>query len=210
MERVATFGERLKEIMAEKNISFRKLSDMVHYTPQTLNRYALGHRTPLLPAVLTIAEALGVDERWLEGYDVPKINHTPPGEWMVPIVGDIAAGHPIAADEMIEGWEPAQIPSPEGYVYLRVKGDSMINAGINDGDLVLIREQNVADNGDIVACIVDSEFATLKRFAQRGDIIVLQAENPQYSPIIIPATDFNEGYAKIVGVAEKLVRNLRK
>ena len=131
-----------------------------------------------------------------------------PGEKMVPVLGTIRAGGPIVARENIEGWEPADVSDPSAYFYLRVEGDSMINAGICPDDKVLIRRQNTAESGQIVACIVDGEAATLKRFRRQGDFVILQPENSAYEPRIIPTREFELGSAVILGVAEKLVRNL--
>ena len=84
----------------------------------------------------------------------------------------------------------------------------MIGAGIRPGDLVLMRRQEAAESGQIVACLVDGEAATLKRFRQQGDMIMLQPENPDYEPRFLSAQDFELGNACIVGVAVRLGRDL--
>lgn len=84
----------------------------------------------------------------------------------------------------------------------------MINAGIRDGDLVLLRRQESAENGQIVACLLDGADATLKRLRVQRDMAILQPENPAYEPRIIPLRDFGTGAARIVGVAVRLVRDL--
>lgn len=104
----------------------------------------------------------------------------------VPILGSIAAGAPILADQYIEDTFPLPldiVDESDDVFMLRVKGDSMINAGIFDGDLVAIRRQNVANNGEIVAAMLDGE-ATVKRFFRDGRAIRLVAENPAYEPIV--------------------------
>jgi SOS regulatory protein LexA len=126
----------------------------------------------------------------------------------LPIIGAIPAGVPVLATENIEGYDYADVPESEDYFFLRVKGDSMINAKIYDGDLVLIKMQPCADDGQIVACIVNGEEATLKRFRCQGDIVLLQPENSDYSPIIVPCKDFESGYARIVGVATEVKHKL--
>ena len=95
-----------------------------------------------------------------------------------------------------------------GLFYLRVTGDSMVNAGIRDGDLVLLRRQDTAENGQIVACLVDGEDATLKRFRRQRDMVLLQPENPSMSPSWSPCRILRPGAARIVGVAVRLVREL--
>jgi len=122
----------------------------------------------------------------------------------IPIVGTIRAGVPIFAEENIEGYEYDDVPEGEDCFFLRVKGDSMVNARICDGDLVLIKRQPCADDGQIVACIVNGDEATLKRFYQQGNMVILKPENPAYNPILVPCADFDSGYARIIGVVIKV------
>lgn len=103
----------------------------------------------------------------------------------VPILGRIAAGGPILAVENLE----ETLPLPQEIVgtgtlfALRVKGDSMIDAGIFDGDLVIIRQQQTADDGEIIAALVDGEEATVKTLRRRNGRVLLEAANPAYSDI---------------------------
>jgi len=104
----------------------------------------------------------------------------------VPVLGQIAAGVPILAEQHIEDTFPLPmdlVGESENVFMLRVRGDSMINAGIHDGDLVAIRQQNTAANGEIVAAMIEEE-ATVKRFFKDGRKVKLVAENPQYDPIV--------------------------
>lgn len=101
----------------------------------------------------------------------------------LPVMGRIAAGVPIEAIQEISHHVsvPGSMLSGSGQHYaLEVKGDSMIEAGINDGDIVVIREQNTAENGDIVVALVEDQEATLKRFRRRNGMIALEAANPAY------------------------------
>jgi repressor LexA len=102
----------------------------------------------------------------------------------IPIVGSIAAGTPILATENIEDTFPlpADLVGDDQVFFLKVRGDSMVDAGIYDGDLVAVRQQPDASNGDIVAALLEEE-ATVKRFYREGDHVRLQAENPNYPPI---------------------------
>ena len=106
----------------------------------------------------------------------------------VPVVGRVAAGMPITAEENIESTFPVpkQYASDNCYM-LRVKGESMINAGIMDGDLILVQSQNTAENGDIVVATIDGfEYeATVKTFYKEKDHIRLQPENDTMSPILV-------------------------
>ena len=101
----------------------------------------------------------------------------------IPVMGRIAAGVPVEAISEISHnvAVPGQILRGGGdHFALEVKGDSMINAGINDGDVVVIKETNSAMNGDIVVALIENQEATLKRFFVRGEAIALEAANPAY------------------------------
>ena len=104
----------------------------------------------------------------------------------VPIVGRVAAGTPLLASQNIDGTLPLPTDMANGDTCfaLRVKGSSMINAGIFEGDFVVVRSQEHADAGDIVVALLDDE-ATVKRFFIDGDKIRLQPENPALPPIIV-------------------------
>ncbi|SEN07670.1 repressor LexA [Pseudorhodobacter antarcticus] len=107
----------------------------------------------------------------------------------LPVMGRIAAGVPIEAIQEISHHVavPGSMLSGKGQHYaLEVKGDSMIDAGINDGDIVVIREQTTAENGDIVVALVEDAEATLKRFRRRGNMIALEAANPAYETRVLP------------------------
>lgn len=107
----------------------------------------------------------------------------------IPVMGRIAAGVPIEAISYASHnvAVPGSMLSGNGQHYaLEVKGDSMIEAGINDGDIVVIREQNTAENGEIVVALVEDSEATLKRFRRRGNMIALEAANPAYETRVFP------------------------
>jgi len=107
----------------------------------------------------------------------------------IPMMGRIAAGVPIEAIAHVSHHVavPGSMLSGNAQHYaLEVKGDSMIEAGINDGDIVVIREQNTAENGDIVVALVEDAEATLKRFRRKGGMIALEAANPAYETRLFP------------------------
>lgn len=112
-----------------------------------------------------------------------------PRTYQVPLVGDIACGIPILAEENIEDY----IDLPEEIradFCLRCKGDSMINARIYDGDLVFVRQQADVENGQIAVVLIENE-ATLKRVYKQKGSLLLQAENPEFAPIIISGEELN-------------------
>jgi repressor LexA len=128
----------------------------------------------------------------------------------VPILGRIAAGQPLLAEENREGElpiAPGALPGGgEDLFALRVRGESMINAHICDGDLVLVRRQDSAQPNDIVVALVESESgdeATVKRFQRDGDRVVLKPEHPTMAPIVI---DPSERQVRILGKVVGLLR----
>lgn len=118
----------------------------------------------------------------------------------VPIVGRVAAGQPILAVEEVEGYIPYNLPhgSNDEYFALNVRGESMKDAGILNGDLVIVRKTPTAHDGEIVVALIEDE-ATVKRFYREKDRIRLQPENPDYSPI----------YSRDVLILGKVVAVLR-
>ena len=123
----------------------------------------------------------------------------------IPMMGRIAAGVPIEAIAHVTHHVtvPNALMSGRGSHYaLEVKGDSMIEAGINNGDVVIIREQEDADNGDIVVALVEEAEATLKRFRRRGSMIALEAANPAYETRVFP-----DHMVKIQGKLVGLIRS---
>ena len=123
---------------------------------------------------------------------------------MVPVIGEIRAGSPIITDETILGHEFADVSDTADYFYLKVRGDSMKDCGIIDGCLVLFHKQSYAQSGDIVACLVGGDCATIKRFVQQGRAVYLRPENKDYSPIRLSTDDFESGSARILGVASEV------
>jgi repressor LexA len=130
----------------------------------------------------------------------------PGGYRRVPVLGRIAAGSPLLAEENREGDVPiaaTALPGGGDEVFaLRVRGDSMILAHIVDGDLVLVRRQDAAQPNDIVVAMVDAE-ATVKRFQRDGDRVVLKPEHPTMAPIVV---DPRERHVRILGKVVGLLR----
>ena len=126
----------------------------------------------------------------------------------IPILGRIAAGQPIEAVEDREGILPVLADWFAGrgteLFALRVRGESMIDAHIADGDLVVVRRQAAAQPGDIVAAMIDGE-ATVKRFARSGGAVVLKPEHPTMRPIVVEA---GQGDVQILGKVVGVVRSL--
>lgn len=206
------FGDRIKRIRTERKMSQEEFARLLGTSKQVISRYETNQRTPKITVANKYADVLGVSLNWLLGEDDITKSRNPdviPVTGMIPIVGVIHAGEPIFAEENVEGYLPTMVKDPENYFYLRVHGDSMINAGIIDGSLVLIHRQPIADNGQIVACRVNGDEVTLKRLKQvKKDTVVLMPENSDYQPVIVKCSDFESGYAEIIGVARQVICNL--
>ncbi len=163
-------------------------SSSVHAQLANLERMGLLHKDPTKPRAMTLA----TDEAKAAGSTVP-------------VLGRIAAGTPMLATEQVEDYVavPADFTSSGDHFALRVMGDSMVEAGILDGDLVVVRSQEAADDGDIVAALMPGpaeDEATVKRLGHDGPRVMLIPENPSMSP-------FEMIGGRIVG---KVVAVLRK
>ena len=181
-------------------------------TAATISRYTNAKMKPKVPTVKSLAQIFNVNDAWLMGYDVPKsyneyktsneLYDIPgvmplPKTYKRPRLGIIACGEPILAEENIEAYD--DIPdSIKCDFTLICKGDSMINARINDGDIVYIKQQSQVDNGEIAAVLIDNE-ATLKRVYIYEDKVVLQPENTKYPPFVYTKEDMNN--IRILGKA---------
>lgn len=165
-------------------------SSTVHAHLTTLEKKGYLHRDPLHPRSIEITDGSG-----LPGMIKEMIN--------VPVVGRIAAGQPILAEENIQD----VFPLPQDFVgakddlfMLTVAGESMIDAGILDGDYILVEKASIARNGEIVAALVEDE-ATVKRFYKEKDHIRLQPENKNMDPIIVPDAQI---IGKVIGVFRRI------
>lgn len=171
----------------------------------------LAHRARAIEVVRlpdNLAEPKGFVPRVIEGDKAaPPAGAMPVSAHAIdlPVMGRIAAGVPISA--ISEASHSVAVPGQmikgqESHYALEVKGDSMIEAGINDGDVVVIREGAQADNGDIVVALVEDYEATLKRYRRTGDMIALEAANPAYETRVFPA-----GRVKVQGRLVGLIRS---
>lgn len=117
----------------------------------------------------------------------------------IPLVGTVTAGVPILATQQIEDYIVMSGVSGNNLFALHIRGDSMINAGIHDGDIVIVEQTPTADNGDIVVALIDDE-ATVKRFYKENGVFRLQPENDRYDPIIVKE-------CAVLGMVKTLVRS---
>ena len=193
----------LKEFLREKGY------------PPTLRQIAsqFGLKGPKAPQkTLLILEKKGLikrDHRVSRGIEIldslPFIVSQPGQTLPVPIVGTVRAGEPILAVENIEGYINLDrtFVSSEDVFLLRVQGDSMIDAHIQDGDFALVKPQPNAENGEIVVALIEDE-ATIKRIFQKGDLIRLEPANPYIEPLVVKKGE------KKVAIVGKLIGIFRK
>ena len=201
--------KRIKSRREELGLSQEDLAFRLGYKSRSsINKIELGLNDIPQSKIKQFAEALNTTPAYLMGWEDSPSGNFIPVKGTVPIVGKIAAGIPLLAQENIEGYRFINLPHPEEYFFLRVKGDSMINAGITDRSLVLIHKQPYANNGDIVACRVNGDEATLKRYRQQDDMVMLLPENPAYFPQLVPCSAFEDGTAEIIGTARQIVIDL--
>jgi repressor LexA len=162
-------------------------SSTVHAHLANLEKIGLLRRDPTKPRAIELL------------VDRAKKVVRPPG---LPVVGQVAAGQPVLAEEQIEEYleVPEVIGGETGDYILRVKGDSMKDAGIIEGDYVVVRPADIADNGEIVVAVIEDE-ATVKRFYREKDGVRLQPENKAYKPI---KTTEAQLLGKVTGVFRKV------
>lgn len=170
-----------------------KSTSTVHGYLARLQKKGLIKKDPLKPRTITIP-----DEEISKGSSF----YTSKEMVDVPIVGKVTAGMPILAVENIEDSFPLPVDfvgNSESFM-LKVRGDSMIEAGILDGDLVLVKKQNTAENGDIIVALIEDE-ATVKTFFKEKNYIRLQPQNSFMQPIIVPTCSI---LGKVAGVFRRL------
>ncbi len=212
MKQISSIASRIREYREREDLTLAEMAQRTGVPAQTLNRYELGKRAPKIDVAVQIAERLGVNPLWLQGYDVPVLTGVPDGfdpvpeTYTVPRVGAIACGTPILAEQNIETYDA--VPNRIRCDFTLVcKGDSMVGAGIEDGDVVYIRQQPEVENNEIAAVMIDGE-ATLKYFKRVGDMVLLSPANREYEPIIVSGE--NLGKVKIVGKAVGFTRFFEK
>lgn len=157
----------------------------------TFSEWVNATKFPRIDKIEMMANYFGVvKSELIEDQSAPPSGATPyRPTHRIPILGRISAGLPLYAEEHIEGYTYTDLNGGAEYFALRVAGDSMNAARMNDGDLLIVRRQDIVDNGDIAVVLVGDEDATVKRFYRSGDTITLmpQSTNPQHKPQVYNA-----------------------
>ena len=213
-EKASTFAARLREGLFLRDMTRAELAKATGLDKSSISRYLKDEYKAKQNAVYQISKVLRVDPAWLMGYDVPmeqiaQSEPVPPGFSPIPeldtlpIVGRIACGTPILAEQNIDG--TACVPARWRATFiLTCKGDSMAPK-IHDGDLVAIRKQPEVENGEVAAVRIGEE-ATLKRVYQHENMLELRPENPTFESIILVGADMEK--AIIEGKAVGLCRDI--
>ena len=197
------YAERIKSLRKERGLSQDQLAAMLGVSRSAVGMYETGKREPDFEICEAIADIFNVDMDYLIGRSsierktsfscgIPSGFEPVPQMQKVPLIGNIACGQPITAEENLEGYVDAPAMKQIDFA-LTCHGDSMIDAGIYDGDIVYIRKQPEVENGQIAAVRIGSE-ATLKRvyyYPEEGKII-LQAANAAYPPMSYSGEELNE------------------
>lgn len=195
----------------ENDISQNELARRVGMAKSAISRYFNRTREFPLNRADQFAKALGLETEYLLGVSLPEetIEERPLPENLkpiskvnrIPIVGSIAAGTPILATENIESYLLLGQEYKADFA-LKIMGDSMIDVGINDGDLALIIKDRPISNGEIYAVLVDGE-ATLKKVYKNDDYLTLQPCNSRYEPIVVRESDNPYIVGKLSGIVRK-------
>ena len=185
---MSEFSKRIKEIRESFGMNKSQFAAFLGTNVANITRYEQEDMGISMGTAEEIAKKLGVNPGWLIGWDTEKYPTERIEYKKIPVLGVIAAGTPILAQQNIEGYEYIP-PNVHADFCLRVKGDSMINARILDGDIVYIRQQPDVENGEIAAVLIDEEDATLKRVYKVNGTIILRAENPNYPDRVFSKKD---------------------
>ena len=187
-----------ERLLKMNNTTVYRVSKATGISASTFTDWKNGRSAPKADKLKLLADHFGVSLDYLFGENSARPT---PDSKQIPIIGEIRAGSPIITEETLLGYEYAEVGETEDYFYLQVRGDSMKNIGMLDGSLVLFRKQQYAEDGDIVACLVGGDSATVKRFKRVKKNVYLLPENEDYSPIRLSTDDFESGEARILGVA---------
>lgn len=204
---MGTFADRLKTLLINADMRPIDLSNITKIDKSSISRYLKGDYIPKQRKLTKIAQALNANEGWLLtgveqkgpelSIDLPPGAHRPQFK-KVPMLGYAAAGQPLEDINQDAPYYDVDNKYDVDFC-ITIRGDSMINAGINDGDIVFIKSMPEVPNGRIACVEIDNEKVCLKRFYKSADGIMLVSENPKYPPIQL--NRFNCQSVKILGLA---------
>lgn len=200
--------DNIKNLRMKRHLSQEELAKAIGCTNKAVSTWEKGTREPRMGAIQRMADFFGVPKSALIEDDPQEIyhlqNYIPLQKKKIPLLGKVAAGEPIYADQHIEEYLPVDEGAYADFA-LRIQGDSMINAGIEDGNIVFVKKQSEVEQGQIAVVLLDDS-ATVKRFYRTGNIVQLVAENPKYAPIVI--TEKEGETVRILGRVTAVLKKL--
>ena len=191
------FKQRLRDLRLSRGLTQEKLAEHLKIAKSTISMYENGNREPDFETLEMIADYFNVNMSSLIDTTLKSGIVPLPKTKKVPLLGNIACGEPILAEENIEEYIGIDAKANVDFA-LRCKGDSMINARIFDGDIVYIKQQSDVDDGEIAAVLVGTE-ATLKKVYKYENKVVLRPCNPMYDDMVYSDEQLNE--VRILGKA---------
>ncbi len=199
--------KRLLKAFEEANLSYRELEEKTGLSRMTIQRYITGDVKKIpLNKLEVLAKGLGTTAEYILGWDDTPADVYPIKKKQFKVLGEIACGQPIFANEDHETYINASSDIDADFC-LVAKGDSMKDARINDGDVVFIKATSIVDNGSIAAVVIDDE-ATLKRwyFYPNEKKLILNPANPRYEPLVFMGKELNN--IRCIGKAVCFMSNL--
>ncbi len=201
---MAEFKDMLKYFRAREGLSQSDLAKQLGVSTSTISMYEVGKREPDFETEEKIADFFNTDLNILRGRDTEQCSQ--PGHGIIiPVLGRVAAGIPLtAAEYIIDTEEIPQAMAADGeYFGLQVKGDSM-EPRIKDGDVVIVRKQSDADDGDLVIALINGDDAVVKRLKKYKDGIGLISSNPTYDPLYFSNEEIESKPVEIIGKVKEL------
>lgn len=201
-------GARLKQLRELQGLTLEQVGAHVGVNKTTVQRYESGEIDIKRNVAIRLAEILHTEPSYIMGWSddplpVNAIPYDPARGHRIPILGRIAAGLPIYAEQHIEGYTITDLNGGAEYFALRVKGDSMNAIGINDGYLIIVRRQEEVENGEVAVVMVGDDDATVKRFYATDSTVTLmpQSTNPTHQPQVY---DLSKTTVKVLGKVVKV------
>ena len=211
-----TIAKKLYRLRTDNHLTQVEFAKIAGVSDKAVSTWERGEKEPRLQPLQKICTYFKLDIN--KFVDVNSDEYNPPLDFdvsllpalpvhRIPILGRVAAGLPLYADEQIIGYTVTTLNGGHEYFALRVCGDSMNALGINDGDNVIVRKQDYADDGQVAVVLVDGEDATIKRFYKRGTTVTLvpQSASPAHHPQIY---DASKTQIRIIGVVVQSITDI--
>ena len=191
-----TFAKNLRDTMRKNGISQIDIAKRFNVTTSTVSDRCNAKKYPRVDKIQMLADYFGVLKSDLTEEKIGR--NFDPIVHKIPILGYISAGLPLYAEEHVEGYTYTEHNGVAEYFALTVTGDSMTAAKINDGDILIVRRQEMVENGEIAVVMVNDNNATVKRFKQDGNIVTLlpQSYNPEHQ---VQIYDLKKNHIRIIG-----------